>query len=844
MQIISLCTILLDIWRIIVLPPTMDKIPEIIKKIRSPLIFATKESYRHLSVVKDLGITLSGYLRELEKALEVGGEGVDLTPHPYRDLISAMESKLQGFDNFETAQKKRVIEDLKCLLDELDSCKPKEPLTDNPEDDVSVSVEAIRLARQKLSLPVGSLSGVGPKITELLKKKELLTIEDLLLYLPRAYEDRRFIQKIASLSQGVRATIVGKVISSTRKFYGRRPVYEVEVDDGTGQLKAKWFRGNINYLQQIFRRGAGVIMSGPVSGFFAAKEMIHPDHEFIGDDTSGMVHFNRIVPIYSETEGLHQKTIRRIMYRLVEENARFFHSPVPVSILRRRNLPAIGDTIRYVHFPPDHYNPELCNQARSDSHRRIIYDEFFFFHLGQAMMKAGYHTEAGPCLRSGGVKLSYFYRNLPFTLTEAQRRVIAEIEVDIAAGGAMHRLLQGDVGSGKTVVAAAAIIIACDNGYQAVMMAPTEILAEQHYNNIRAWCEPLGLKVLLLTGRSKNKGRAELLEMIAHGDGNIIIGTHAILEEDVIFANLGLIVIDEQHRFGVAQRSALRKKARSPHVLVMTATPIPRTLAMTVYGDLDVSVIDELPPGKKAIRTMVFSEEGRQMVYQIVRKEIAKGNQAFIVYPLVEESESLDLKDATNMAAHLQRDIFPERKVGLIHGRMKSHEKEEVMQLFKDSKLDMLVSTTVIEVGIDIPEASVMVIEHAERFGLSQLHQLRGRVGRKDKPAFCLLLTQSGQSPTAIKRLRIMEKTNDGFAIAEEDLAIRGPGEFMGTRQSGLPDFRIGNIIRDARLLSEAKADAAEIIKSDPMLDQGQHQALREMMIIKWQGKLELLKTG
>lgn len=822
----------------------MERIAEIIKKIRTPLTFASRESYRHLSLVKDLGTTLTGYLQELEGALEEGADRGALTAEAARDFISAMKISLRGFDNIDLAQKKTAIETVSRLLNKFDPFLSYDPQPDGPAEETSVSVSAIRLAQAKLSLPVGSLTGVGPQTAALLKKKGINSIEDLLLYLPRAYEDRRFIQNIASLSNGDRATIVGKVTASGRKFYGRRPVFEVEVDDGTGRLTAKWFRGNNNYLQKIFRRGAGVIMSGSVSGFLTTKEMIHPDHEFIGDDTSSLIHFKRIVPIYSETEGLHQKTIRRIMYRLVAENAQYFHSPIPGSIVRRRNLPAIGEAIRYVHFPPDNYNPQLSNQALSEAHRRLIYDEFFFFQLGMAMMKAGHHIEEGPRFKKSGSILNSFYRNLPFTLTEAQRRVIGEIERDLSDGGSMHRLLQGDVGSGKTVVAAAAIIAACENGYQATMMAPTEILAEQHYRNIRGWCEPLGLKTLLLTGRIRNNKRQELLTQIASGEVNIVIGTHAILEEEVIFANLGLIVIDEQHRFGVHQRSTLRKKGKNPHVMVMTATPIPRTLAMTVYGDLDVSVIDELPPGKKAIRTRVFTEDNRPMVYQILKKEIAKGNQAFIVYPLVEESEALDLKDATNMAAHLKRDIFPELKVGLIHGRMKSLEKEEVMQLFKGGKLDILVSTTVIEVGIDIPEASVMVIEHSERFGLSQLHQLRGRVGRKDQPAFCLLLTQPGQSPAAIKRLRIMEKTNDGFAIAEEDLAIRGPGEFMGTRQSGLPDFRIGNIIRDARLLADAKDDAAQLVKSDPLLEQKEHQAMREMMLIKWQGKLELLKTG
>ena len=408
----------------------------------------------------------------------------------------------------------------------------------------------------------------------------------------------------------------------------------------------------------------------------------------------------------------------------------------------------------------------------------------------------------------------------------------------------MNRLLQGDVGCGKTVVSMAAMISACENGYQAAIMVPTEILAEQHYNRIKDWSSALDLRAVLLTGGMKNAERENIFDGIRKGHANIICGTHALIQKDVAFSKLGLVVIDEQHRFGVVQRASLRQKGVNPDVLVMTATPIPRTLAMTVYGDLDISIIDECPPGRKEIRTKVFFEEERNRVYEIMRTELGKGNQVFVVYPLVEESENLDLRDATKMADHLQKEIFPDHRVGLIHGRMKGKDKDETMAGFLNRDINILVSTTVIEVGIDIPHASLIVIEHAERFGLSQLHQLRGRVGRSDIPSFCILMSHRRGSDDSIRRLRVMEETNDGFKIAEEDLAIRGPGEFMGTRQSGVPDFRIAHILRDAHILAEARSDAFAFAKNISDMDNGTYALLKKVLLHRWGGRFELAKTG
>jgi ATP-dependent DNA helicase RecG len=532
------------------------------------------------------------------------------------------------------------------------------------------------------------------------------------------------------------------------------------------------------------------------------------------------------------------------MMEVVATYSTYIRSPIPEVICVKKSLGNIAHAIGNVHFPALNENMENLNSMRSVSHKRLIYDEFFFFELGMALRKRSNLLESGNAFNIGGAILTMFYQMLPFSLTKGQEKVINEIQSDMQNPFPMNRLLQGDVGCGKTVVAMAAMITACENAYQAAIMAPTEILAEQHHDRIRKWAEDLGLEVVLLTGHIKQAEKKKILEKIRCGAVNIIIGTHALIQEDVSFNRLGLVVIDEQHRFGVIQRATIRKKGVNPDVLVMTATPIPRTLGMTVYGDLDHSLIDTMPPGRKSIRTKVYYEQHRNKVYEMVRKELTKGNQVFIVYPLVAESENLDLKDATRMADVLQTEVFPSYRVGLMHGKMKKNEKDKVMSAFFKKQLNVLVSTTVIEVGIDIPNASVMIIEHAERFGLSQLHQLRGRIGRSEIPSFCILMSGNNVNEDSKKRLRIMEKTNDGFIIAEEDLAIRGPGEFMGTRQSGLPDFRIANILRDTGILSEAREDALSTVEKDPYLVKPENHFMKQVLLHRWGARLDLAKTS
>jgi ATP-dependent DNA helicase RecG len=816
----------------------MESLKLLVEKMEAPLLFATDNTYKRLPLVKNLETVMTFLLQRLKKELHS-------EPQPRNDEIDRLSSALlelfNGYDNATQEQKKDRLAKATGHVSALKA------ITGNPrvisrEDRWSSIHQEER--NSVLSLPISSVRGVGPRTSQLLAKKNLTTIEDLLYFLPLRYEDRRTVYRITETVPGIKQTVSGKITLAAIRFYGRRKIFEITVDDGHGTLKAKWFKGREAIMRGVFKPEKRIILTGKVIGFPFEREMIHPDFEILDDNEDQLLHFKRIVPVYSETEGLHQKVLRRIMWHIVRDYASLLESCIPEEICRRRRLMAIQDAVRQVHFPDVNQEIESYQESRSEAHRSLIYDEFFFFQLGMALRKKGELLEQGIAFRPGGEMLKRFYEALPFTLTQAQQRVIYEIQQDMTSVRSMNRLLQGDVGSGKTIVSMAAMIIACENGYQAAIMAPTEILAEQHYRNLKVWSEIIGLKIKLLTGSLKTAEKRELKTQLLAGNIDITIGTHALIQEGVAFRNLGLVVVDEQHRFGVLQRSLLRKKGMVPDVLVMTATPIPRTLAMTVYGDLDVSVVDELPPGKKEIRTKVFSETQRNRVYEIIRREVQKGHQIFIVYPLIAESENLDLKDATHMSEHLQKEIFPDSRIGLIHGRMKGAAKEQVMEAFINKQIQILVSTTVIEVGIDIPKASLMVIEHAERFGLSQLHQLRGRVGRSDIQSFCILLVHHSKSDAARKRLRIMEETNDGFRIAEEDLIIRGPGEFMGTKQAGLPDFRVANIIRDGHILNHAKTDAFALVEDDPLLQKPGHHSLLEALLKRWAGRLDLAKTG
>jgi ATP-dependent DNA helicase RecG len=819
----------------------MESLEDILNKMELPVSFAVGDLYDHVSQIKNLEPVMTSLTRRLRDKISH-----DL-PQPQQSELDRLSIELHdlfsGYENLPLAQKRLLVakarnqlNDIKILLKRVQGI-PRE-LGRSLAPDPEVNAYAI------LSRPVQSVRGVGTRIAALLEKKNLFTLEDLLFFLPRRYEDRRTVCRITETVPAIQQTVIGEITLSEMRFYGKRRIFEVTVSDGQGSIKAKWFKGREAFLRGTFKPGRRVILTGEITGFPFDKEIIHPDFEILDDNDDQLLHFKRIVPVYSETEGLHTKTLRRIIWQVVRDYAHLIPSPIPEPTRHNRNLIPSAEAIRHVHFPEADQDIKIYQEFRSDSHRSLVYEDFFFFQLGMALRKSKRSLEEGIAFKTEGRMLQRFYELLPFKLTSAQNRVIDEIKQDMGATRSMNRLLQGDVGSGKTVVAMAAMIIASENGFQSALMAPTEILAEQHYRNLKEWSEKIGLNIQLFTGSIKNSEKIDLQTGLMNGEINLVVGTHALIQRAVSFKKLGLVVIDEQHRFGVVQRVSLRQKGNLPDVLVMTATPIPRTLAMTVYGDLDVSVIDELPPGRNVVHTTVFSESQRKRVYEIIRREVKKGNQVFIVYPIIEESENLDLMDATRMSEHLQREIFPDCRVGLIHGRMKGPEKDQMMANFIKKQTHILVATTVIEVGIDIPSASLMIIEHAERFGLSQLHQLRGRVGRGDIPAYCILLAQKSKSDQALKRLRVMEETTDGFRISEEDLAIRGPGEFMGTRQSGLPDFRVANIVRDADLLNDAKTDAFAIVDEDPRLEKADHIQLKEVLFRRWGSHIELTKTG
>jgi ATP-dependent DNA helicase RecG len=703
------------------------------------------------------------------------------------------------------------------------------------------SLKNSRLKDKDLSdFDIQYIKGIGPRRAELFKRLGIKTVGDAVYYLPYRYEDRSSIRKIRDLVCGKAESVHGKVVSSEVIRLPRRNfrIFELTIDDGSGLLKAKWF--NQPFMKKNFKKGIEVFLCGAVKRNLyggAGFEMDNPEYEIATNDENPAVHMNRIVPVYRVTGGLSVRQMRSIMSGIVNTATQEICDAVPEEIRKKNSLPGLQESLMQVHFPDAVMDVEALNAGNSDFHRRLAFGELFLLELGLAVMKKNVILEKGIAFSPEGRLLTRLRGALPFNPTPAQERVFNEILGDMKRPCPMNRLIQGDVGCGKTVVALMAMMVAAECGYQSALMAPTEILAEQHFINIYSLVEKLGLKICLLTGSLKEKPLAG----IASGKFDIIVGTHAVIQEGVSFRKLGLAVIDEQHRFGVMQRASLRKKAVNPDVLVMTATPIPRTLALTLYGDLDYSVIDELPPDRRPVKTLLSTPGRKDSLYALIREEVAKGRQVYVVYPVIEESEKTDLRSASSGKDAFEK-IFPELNVGLVHGRMKTRDREQVMESFRRGEVDILVCTTVIEVGVDVPNATLMIIIHTERFGLSQLHQLRGRIGRGPHESRCILLAYAPYGEEARKRLGIMVKSGDGFRIAEEDLSIRGPGEFFGTRQSGLPDLRIANIMRDASLLNEARKDAFSIIGKDPEL-RG-YPLLKKSLEEFWQGKVELFKTG
>ena len=691
-------------------------------------------------------------------------------------------------------------------------------------------------AATDLRTPLQFIKGVGPQRASQLERKGLSTVEDALFFVPLRHEDRTRLTPFRSLVPGQAATCSGVIVGVSPPPPGRSRVpFTVMLRDASGYATASWF--GWRYLSRVLKRGQQLVLHGRVGRYKGAIVLQQPDYEIVESGEDERLHTGRLVPVYSLTEGLPQRALRTLMWRLVEAHAAEIEEVLPENVRARRGLVGLAQAVRDAHFPE-------TDAALAAAERRLSFDEGLLLQLGLAILRSRVARARGLALNPRGELVARLRARLPWKLTGAQERVWDEIRRDMAEPQPMHRLLQGDVGSGKTIVAALGVLTAIEAGYQAAVMAPTEILAEQHFMTFRQLLEPLGVRVTLLTSSIKPRERTTRRAVLASGEIECVVGTHALVQESVEFRRLGLVVVDEQHRFGVEQRARLRGKGEHPDLLVMTATPIPRTLALTIYGDLDVSVLDELPPGRRPIVTVSRPEGKRRAIYKFLREQVAGGRQIYVVYPLVEESEALDLKAATDMARHLADEVFPDLVVGLLHGRLGFEEKDSIMQRFKAGEIHVLVSTTVIEVGIDVPNASVMLIEHAERFGLSQLHQLRGRVGRGEWKSYCILLTSGRLTEEAQRRVDAMTSTNDGFRIAEVDLELRGPGEFFGTRQSGLPEFRAVDLLRDTALLEEARREATAIIARDRELSDAAHRALRAALLARWRGKLALATAG
>lgn len=680
----------------------------------------------------------------------------------------------------------------------------------------------------RLDTQIQYLKGVGPKLGDLFNRKGLKTLADLFEFYPRAYEDQRAARNIASLKPNDIVSIKAQVVAVHSINMGRstRKMYDVVVRDSSGQIHCKYFRVPYKGYFERFKPFTEVRVVGKVTEYRGRIEFHHPDIRDIEPDEETK---DALIPLYTEIEGLATAKIMKLVRLAFGQMEEWPEEALPKWILEKYKLKSRKEALREIHYPDPGRAAEYA-EFKSAAQKRIIFDEFFWLELYLASRKTGFQKEGAPQIQNKGEKLRALEKSLPFQMTGAQKRVFAEIKADLETPHPMHRMVQGDVGSGKTLVSFMAAIYAAESGYQSCLMAPTEILAEQHFKNAKKVLEPLGIRLAMLVGKTKASERKQVLASLQAGEVDLIIGTHALIEDEVQFANLGLVIIDEQHRFGVEQRGVLKNKGKSPHFLVMTATPIPRTLAMTVYGDLDVSIIDEMPAGRSPIQTRVTYESKRPQALQFMIEQLQKGRQAYIVYPLVEESEKIDLKDAVSEYEKLKAQ-FPQVTFGLLHGKMKPDEKEQVMTQFRQKEIQVLVSTTVIEVGVDVPNANIMIIEHAERFGLSQLHQLRGRVGRGEFKSFCILIMGYAVSEEGRQRTEMMEKTSDGFKIAEFDLEMRGPGEFMGTRQSGLSGFKLANLVRDMSILQQAREAAFEVLKKDPKLAYLENKGLREELL-------------
>ena len=833
-------------------PNPSERFQQWLDRVARPIEFATRDAFAHLPTVKNLNRFVSSQvLRALSD--HVYPRAIEAALFQLRELFLHDQQQLSA------EEQQRRLQEATLILGVLRKavCDPAKTWQRSESVAGPVSVMNENKSRPWWEQPIRFVKGVGPKRTALLQRFGIETLEDALWTFPWRYEDRSVMTPIGQLVPGVQASICGTIVrSEAKKARSRRlTILDVVVEDSTGRLQAVFF--NQPFLESLFTVGTSIMLTGRlVAGAqgWVAMRMEVAQYEVIGAETEVPLHVGRIVPVYHETKGWTSRQMRVLMKGLLDAHGAEAQEVLPVPLRARYRLLPLQQAIQDVHFPRAGTDGEQLDRGLTPAHRRLAFEELFVLQLALASRQRVMKEEFKQVLFNPKTPLlGKLDRALPFQLTAAQERVIREILSDMTSSRPMNRLVQGDVGSGKTIVAVQAMVLACGSDYQAALMAPTEILAEQHYQSMKRLLEPLGLTVVLVRGGGRAAARKAVREEVAAGTAQVVIGTHAVIQQGVTFAKLGLAVVDEQHRFGVLQRKTLIEKGYKPDVLVLTATPIPRTLAMTVYGDLDVSVIDQMPPGRKPVRTFLLSDSQRGRAFQILRDELRGGRQAFVVYPLVEESEKTDLQAAMQGAEQLQRNELAEFRVGLVHGRMKSEEKEQVMTSYKKGEIQVLVSTTVVEVGVDVSNATVMMIEHAERFGLAQLHQLRGRVGRSEYQSYCLLMASGGvlfqsrkpkatgePASAARERLEALVRSNDGFVIAEEDLRIRGPGEFFGFRQWGMPEFRIANLVRDADTLQQARQEAFALLKQDPQLKAPAHRALRETMLRRWQSKLDL----
>ncbi len=691
--------------------------------------------------------------------------------------------------------------------------------------------ELIKLKTKNITLEskVKFAKNVGERRAKILNKMGIYTIRDLLWWLPRDYEDRRKIIPLSSIVPEKKCTVQVKLLNYSKKKVKGYSIITAVVSDGFGQILLKWF--NQDYILGQLKKESEYIVTGTAKkNAFGPYEMNSPEIEEISGTPP-----REIVPVYSTTSGISQKMMRRILKNNLGASY-LFNDPLPIGIRKNRDLLNIVHAIQGIHYPKSLYEVQKARE-------RLIFEEFYLFEIALLFNRERLKIDRGGIKKNVDGKLvSSFCKNLPFELTKDQRKAFQEIRTDLTSEQPMNRLLQGDVGSGKTVVAEMAIIDNFEAGYQSAFMVPTSVLASQHYERLTSELTNFGIKVELLIGSMKKSDQDEIKKRMATGDIDVIVGTHALIQENVEFKELGLAIVDEQHRFGVEQRKALMNKGNVIDLLVMTATPIPRTLSLTAYGDLDVSTIKEMPPGRKPVKTMPIIESKLNEVYSFVREEVDKGNQVFFIYPLIEESEVMDLKAATEEARKLKNEVFPEISVELLHGRMSEEQKKEIMARFKRKEIKVLVSTSVIEVGIDMPKATLMIIEHPERFGLAQLHQLRGRVGRSSLTSYCFLIINRNLSDETVERLRQFASTNDGFKVAELDLTLRGPGEFMGIKQHGLPEFRIGDIVKDAKILYEARYEAEKTIAEDPKLEK--NSDLKNNVTERFGEKISLIEVS